>query len=827
MRTGNSLERVLGKRLFLARLAILWEGLWPRLWPSVAVAGAFIALSLLDFWTYLPGWLHALGLAAFAGLLGFTLWRGLRDLVLPGPNAARRRLERNSDVAHRPLTVLDDELATGLRDPAAQALWKLHQKRMREALKALRVGLPRAGLAPYDPRGLRAVLGIALFVGVMAAGSDGLNRIAAAFTPNVVPPPAAPPVLDAWINPPAYTGLPPVFLTRADSPAGASLSIPTGSKLLARLHGGGGPATVTLGADEHAFDLIDPANQQIEVEIARGDRLSFAQENRELASWPLTVVPDLPPIIDYAQPPQETVRKSLRLSYTAADDYGLTAVTASFTRDGETETLEIDLPLPGLHLREAVNSTYRDLTPHPWAGLPVTLVLRARDDLGQTGESEPIDLVLPERTFTHPVARALIEQRKQLTLDPTQRALVARALDAISKLPKDFNDDATAYLAMRSARSRLLHDQSDEAIEEVQQMLWETALRLEDGMLSIAERNLRDAQQALMDALARNASDEEIERLMDQLQQAMQEFLQALAEQAQRQAERGEPMEEIDPNAQQLDSESLQEMLDRARELSRSGARDAARDMLAQLQNMLENLKAGRMAQNPGQQQGEQMLNELGDLMRQQQDLLDRTFRESQNGRGMRPGQQMPQQGQPGQRGQRGNMPQQGQEGQDMFGPNGMTAQQESLRRQLGDLMRRLGEGMGQIPRPLGRAERSMREARESLEMGEPGGAVGPQSDAMDQMRQGAEAMMQEMMQRFGQSGQEGEAPFGRAGGEDEDPLGRPLGAQWDYGDSVDVPDQMDLQRAREILEELYRRSGQRSRSQDELDYIDRLLKRF
>ena len=94
-------------------------------------------------------------------------------------------------------------------------------------------------------------------------------------------------------------------------------------------------------------------------------------------------------------------------------------------------------------------------------------------------------------------------------------------------------------------------------------------------------------------------------------------------------------------------------------------------------------------------------------------------------------------------------------------------------------------------------------------------------------LTQGAEAMMQELMQRFGQSGREGETPFGRAGGEDEDPLGRPRGAQWDYGESVKVPDQMDLQRSRAILEELYRRSGDQGRPSLELDYIDRLLKRF
>ena len=41
------------------------------------------------------------------------------------------------------------------------------------------------------------------------------------------------------------------------------------------------------------------------------------------------------------------------------------------------------------------------------------------------------------------------------------------------------------------------------------------------------------------------------------------------------------------------------------------------------------------------------------------------------------------------------------------------------------------------------------------------------------------------------------------------------------------VPTQSELQRAREHPEELRRRAGERGRPQQELDYIDRLLKQF
>jgi hypothetical protein len=62
----------------------------------------------------------------------------------------------------------------------------------------------------------------------------------------------------------------------------------------------------------------------------------------------------------------------------------------------------------------------------------------------------------------------------------------------------------------------------------------------------------------------------------------------------------------------------------------------------------------------------------------------------------------------------------------------------------------------------------------------------------------------------------------------DTDPLGRPLRGR-DYGDdaTVKVPGEIDVQRARRIIEELRRRYGDTRRAQEELDYIERLLKDY
>jgi len=79
--------------------------------------------------------------------------------------------------------------------------------------------------------------------------------------------------------------------------------------------------------------------------------------------------------------------------------------------------------------------------------------------------------------------------------------------------------------------------------------------------------------------------------------------------------------------------------------------------------------------------------------------------------------------------------------------------------------------------------------------------------------------------------GTQGEQPGRRSGRNDQrDPLGRQMGqgtSGADESSEVRVPDEMERQRTQALQQELRRRGGERFRSQEELDYIDRLLRRF
>jgi uncharacterized protein (TIGR02302 family) len=820
MRNKRPLPLPLGR----AWAAVLWERLWPAVVPALCVLGLFAALALSDLLVALPGWLHGVVLAAFAAALAYAAYRGWASFRPIEEGEARHRLELDNALDHRPLTALDDRLAAGADDGAAVALWRLHQRRMAESARGLKVGPPAPGLARLDPFGLRALVLLVLVVGAVAGRDDPLDRLARALMPQFEGAGGGPVTVEVWITPPAYTRLAPLFLERSTALPDGPLKLPAGSAVLAQVGGLDGAPRLKAGALDVAFDPIGvaggPTSYRVEAVIEAGNRLTVERSGRELAAWPLDVLGDGPPEVSFATPPVGNDLGHLRIEYQASDDYGLTGVVAEIERadgpggtaGGETISIEMPLGVPGT--KTAKGRSQRDLTAHPWAGLPVRMRLVATDAKGQTGNSDDVVLVLPERAFRHPVARAIIAERRKLSAPPpVPRAEVSAALMAIASRPERFAHDTVVFLALSVARSRLMRDQRDRAVASVQDILWDTALRVEDGEVSVAERRLMQAQERLMRALREGAENAEIERLMDELQRTLDEYMQALAEQLMRQ---GAPQMPMMPNMRMIARDDLSQMIERARELARMGSTDAARRMLSELRKMLQNMRAGMRPGRPGQSgkefaKAQEAMNQLRDLVRRQQALLDKTFRRLQRQKGAM--------GKPGE----------GTGAQDKAD----AAEQESLRRGLGDLMGKLDEMLGRIPQSMGKAERAMRGAAGALEEARPGAAIGYQTEALEQLRQGAENAMEQMVRGMGgMIGFGPGRPLPMGSGQrppDRDPFGRfREGEMGSYleGD-IEVPDEMEIRRAREILDELRRRSGQRRRPKLERDYIERLLRQF
>ena len=798
----------------LARAALAWERLWPALWPAAAVAGLFLAAALSDVLLLLPGWLHLLVLLAFAAALATALWHGRRGWKPIDDARVRHRLERDNELPHRPLTALGDRLAAGAEDPAARALWRVHLWRIASAARGLRVRAPAPGVPRRDPWGLRAATLLLLVIGLAAAGPDAGNRLMRALSPQLAAAADGPLGLDVWITPPAYTRLAPLFLDRVTVPA-EPVPVPAGSAVLAQVSGLDEAPRLTVGGAEIDFAALGSGTYRAEGTIEEGDRLTIQRGRRELAAWPLSVIADAPPAIAFAAPPARTGRAHLRLDYEARDDYGLAGASAAIRRadggagpDGEVE-LRFDLPLPKSGLTEASGRVFRDLTAHPWAGLPVLVQLRAVDGRGLTGNSEAVATMLPERIFNHPVARAIAEQRKKLNdRSPETRLNVIEALGDIADQPLHFNNDTVVYLALGVARRRLSYSPDPAALASVQELLWDIAIRLEDGETVVSERQLKKAQDAVMRALRDGVADAELDRLMDELKRALDKYMSALAEQLSKQGRLDIP---LTPSMRMIGRQDMQGLIERARELAQTGAVEAARQMLAELQRILNNLRAGVM---PGQNnrravQARRLMDGLRELRRRQQELHDRTFRRAQNSDDAlpRPGGR---QGRPG-----AGLPE--------------AADQEALRRALGDLMLGFDEMLGGIPQPFGKAERAMRDAAEELTSGRPGAALPSQAEALAQLRRGAEAATERIVRSLGGLVGVGQRPMQRGRGPGRDPFGRVPGGA--YGAAMDgpvkIPDQAETRRAREILRELHRRAGERQRPRLERDYIDRLLRRF
>lgn len=904
-RSRNRLQRL----IVAARLSLLWDRVWPGLIAPLCVASVFLIASGLGLWVGLPVPARIAGIVLFAGALVATLVP-LSRIRVPTRDEALARIDRGGTLkAHRPATSAEDTLALGTTDPAARALWAAHQARAAKAVMDLPVPTPHPNAPGSDPFAFRAAALVAVVASMVVAGVEWRPRIAAAFDWRgaVAEGPAF--RLDGWIDPPVYTRQPPTVLDLAQAPDGAakslSVRVPVNSVVILRAAGrddvgvvmtgglkdapkpqaegeaeaapaAGAPPATSLPATARA--PAGGAAFERRLIVAGGGTLQVSVGGRARASLSVEAVPDLAPQVEWSRPPEQTGQGGLTITYKARDDYAVAQL------EGVMEPVDpaaagralVPPPRPPLALpadptADQETASSLDLADHPWAGARVTMTLIAKDDAGQEGRSEPLVITLPQRTFVNPLAKALVEQRRNLIMDRDQRRMVQTALDALMIAPDTFTPKLGEYLGLSIGAQRLRAARTDDELRDVAQYLWEMAVRLEDGDLSAAERELRAAEQALREAIERGASEDEIRRLMQQFRQAMNNMLRELAERAQRNQQNAENQQN-EPNQRNqvqrtITPQDLNRMLDRIEEMMRNGQTAEAQRMLEQLRQMMENMQTARPGRNQRQQEMEQSLNELDEMTRDQQDLRDETFqnqppgqrdqmrrqqqqRQNQFGQGQQNRQrqqqgqrQRGQQGQQGEQGEGENGEQQAEGQQPGQGPGqGLAQRQQQLRERLEALRRRMQErGQQGGSQELGEAEDAMRQAERGLGQGDGQGALEGQGRALDALRRGGEQMARDMQPGEGGEG-EGQAngpdnsdgsdqPGSRQaerGQDQNDPLGRPTrnprandNARFDrQGGRSGSEIRID-----EVIQELRRRLGDPNRAREELDYFERLLR--
>lgn len=832
----DAARRGLRSPLILTRTGMVAERISRAFWPLWTIGLATLAVLMFGVQDVLPlevAWALSLGVIVS---MFWALWHGIRRFRWPSEAEALARLD--ATLPGRPIAALSDQMAIGGNDPASRALWEAHVTRMAERIRAARPARPDLRVAARDPFALRyaALLAFAmalLFGSFWQVGS--VTRIA----PGGGQAAAGGPSWEGWIEPPAYTGLPSLYL--ADLPADA-VDVPEGSQVTLRLYGEVGDLTVSetvsgtiapdpASAPQHSF----PVAQSGEIEVdGPGGR-----------EWQIAMSPDAAPSVEVTGDPERAAGGEFRQAFAAQDDFGVVAGQARIALDMDRmdrryglaadpdprDPIVVDLPLPISGDRaEFTGTLVETFSEHPWANLPVTITYEVEDERAQTGASEPYEMHLAGQRFFDPLAQAIVEQRRDLLWSRDNARRVADVLRAVSWQPQGIFPSETLYLRLRVAIRRLeagldVAPLAAERQDEIAAELWAIAQEIEFGDLNDARERLQRAQERLSEAMENGADEAEIAELMQEMREAMNDYIEQLAREGQEQGDQ----QQAEGETQELTGDQLQEMMDEIQRLMEEGRMAEAQRLMEQLNQMLENMRVTQGQQ--GQQgEGQQSMEGLQETLRDQQELSDDSFRDMQDGQ--QPGQQG-QQGQEGQQGQgqEGQGQQQGQGQQGQGGQQGLADRQQGLRQELNRQRGNLpgaGTEEGEAAREsLDRADRAMEGAEEALREGDTPGALDRQADAMEALREGmrnlGEALAQEQQQGQGQNQAQGQP-----GGQSRDPLGRQAGDTGQTGTDQQLLGQEDVRRrAEELLGEIRRRSGEQQRPERELDYLRRLLERF
>lgn len=853
----DEIRTSIGWPLRLTQAGMVAEQITVAFWPLWTLLFLVIASLAFGFLNWAPLELFWVASIAVPAALIWAIAQGIRTFHWPAVDDAIERLDRT--LPGRPLATLCDSQAVGGQDEGSSAVWQAHLMRMFARAKRAKAVPPDLRLTRRDPFSLRYA---ALTAFAMALLFGSIWKISDLAHPGVAQGTAvtAAASWEGWIEPPTYTGRPTLYL---NSIAAGSVEIPEGSRVTVRLYGSANVLTLTQSVFESAEgknqegQMVSPSDQRTyDFIVAKSGTVAIDGEGGR--SWDLIATSDSPPTVELTGPMKRMATGAMSQHFRAKDDIAIARGKASFELDlasvdrryGLSATPE-NLPVLVFNLPMPVSGSRKDFTEilgedaskHPWANLPVKMTLTVVDAAGQTTVSGPHSIVLPGRRFFDPLAAAIVEMRRDLLWSSRENGKRAvQILKAITYKPEGFFKNQRAYLMLRVALRRLdAAVQSDGLTQglrdETAEVLWSTALLIEKGGLGDALERMKKAQEKLSEAIKNGASDDEIKKLMDDLRGATDDYLQMLAEKGQE-----DPADKFAKNqpSQSITQDQIQQMMDEIQKLMEDGKMAEAQALLEQLNQLMENLKVteGQRGDPSQQGRGGQSMKDLRQTLRDQQDLSDDAFRQGQqDGRGQsssprdhRPGQDRSAQGQGEPQDRQGDG-----EGSGAFPRPGMglADRQKSLRdelnRQQGTLPDAQGQDADAARRSLDDAGKAMEEAEDALRKGDTPGAIDRQAAAIEKLRDGMRSLNKALSQDENRlSGADGQAEGDPSSEMPRDPLGRTEGMSGQSGtDKGMLPGKDVYGRARNLLDEIRRRSSDQTRPAQELDYLRRLLGQY
>ena len=405
-----------------------------KLAPGLSILWAYAAISLFDPWRFVPFWVQSstLGLAL---LFSFLIARWYLNPA---------RAEGASDSSSKPINM----------------------------------GKPLAGLL------------ITSAVGLFIAGERWDDRLINSFIFQLEESPKSI-ALSVRIIPPSYTGQAIQIILRPEDGAYSTFSIdgpvmvPAGSVLEVVVASGSRTPVLSHGSNSTAFEQQEDGSFFIRQKTSKSDQYEVQVGPYVEITWQIDIKPDNPPSVGFLGQPSATGSHYFRVNYTINDDYGVEKAYMKLRRAGSSSDTIVEIELSGasdIRSGEVHKTVLLDLSSHIWAGSTVFGHLVVEDALGQRSSGEEIQFILPERAFSHPVARNLVSIRRSLLLNPERIKEAARRLEIQVHRPVDFDSNLSVFVWLRSAYWSLTLATDQDVVDEVIQILWQTAIRLEDNI---------------------------------------------------------------------------------------------------------------------------------------------------------------------------------------------------------------------------------------------------------------------------------------------------------------------------------------------------------
>lgn len=786
---------------------LFWLGLFIALWlfnvPAIAGRGSELLASFL-FW---------------CGFF-YYIWHGVKKLKPISKAQILKRLEKSSGLEHQTLRAAQDKPINN-ESAESLALWDREIERRKKTIKNLTLFKAKDFICTHDRYALRSLVILSVICGIFINGSHSHHKIIHGIIP-----------LDAGVNssenndltliitPPSYTNLEQITLHK---PQKTPIKTPEGStlKIILKNHTPHWLGQPYASIDQKKYDLTrtGDATWGLETKIENGQSLKIISSVLRNYTWPLEVIKDAPPNISITDSAKTLSSGEFMIPLLLRDDYGVKDIKIKIEK---VEQISDPYPLENIKDVKSVftppNTEFNinsvlNYTDHPWAGRAVKITVEAIDHKPQATALAPIEFVLPERIFTHPVAKEIIKIRKDLIRLP----LVYDIKTAI-KL-EDYNQaaiDRELRMALRSAASRLAYSKpSIEVTSSLLDLLWKIALRIEDGNLSLSAQNLREAQKTLEEALNNpDTAPEKLQRLIEEYTMALREYLAEVSREWQKKAQSQNIQTALTPemieNIMNLDD--VANMIEKLRSQILAGDLQAAQTLLSQL-SRISDLANPSIEQSLPQDIEDlaQNIKDLSEIIKQQEDLLENTEEQAKL---------LSQLDEMGIYDPRTKPP--------FIKSDEYASEQDKIRSRLQQVIARSQKHTLDPEKKLLEADQDMALSKEALAKSQPDHAVIYQQNAIDHLRESQKDTRLQIAQRLqsitGLS-------INMSAQMRLDPLGRPMGdnGQFPGNDTSDViiPTEQEKKRVQEIIKEIRQRASERQRPQEQLEYFQRLLNPF